>query len=89
MVHLAVALCDDRDGFRAFLSERGISSEIHYPTLDPDQLAWRAMQPREAPSGIAVSRKSVAAILSLPCFPGMTQTEVDRVAAAIADWEAR
>lgn len=89
VVHLAIALCEDRDGLRAFLSERGIASEIHYPILDADQPAWRAMQPREAPSGLPLSRKSVAAILSLPCFPGMTQTEVDRVVRAIADWEAR
>ncbi len=89
VVHLAVALCEDRDGFRAFLSERGIASEVHYPILDADQPGWRAMQPREAPAGIPVSRKSVGAILSLPCFPGMTQTEVDRVVLAIADWEAR
>jgi aminotransferase EvaB len=89
VVHLAVALCEDRDGFRSFLSGRGIASEIHYPILDLDQPGWRAMQPREAPAGIPVSRKSVGAILSLPCFPGMTQTEVDRVALAIADWEVR
>jgi len=89
VVHLAVALCDDRAGLRAFLTERGIASEVHYPILDPDQPGWRAMQPREAPAGIPVSRKSVGAILSLPCFPGMTLIEVDRVVQAIADWEAR
>jgi len=89
VIHLAVALCDDRDGFRAFLSERGIASEVHYPILDTDQPGWRAMPPRQAPVGIPVSRKSVGAILSLPCFPGMTQTEADRVVLAIAHWEAR
>jgi len=89
VVHLAVALCEERDGFRAFLTQRGIASEIHYPILDTDQPGWRTMQPREAPAGIPVSRKSVTAILSLPCFPGMSESEIDRVARAIADWEAR
>jgi len=89
VVHLAVALCDDRAGLRAFLTQRGIASEIHYPILDTDQPGWRGMPHREAPAGIPVSRKSVSAILSLPCFPGMTQIEVERVVLAIADWEAR
>ncbi|MCX7302989.1 MAG: DegT/DnrJ/EryC1/StrS family aminotransferase [Hyphomicrobiales bacterium] len=89
VVHLAVALSDDRDGFRASLSQRGVASEIHYPILDTDQPGWVALPRREGPAGIPVSRKNASAIVSLPCFPGMTEAEIDRVVAAISDWEAR
>ncbi|HVJ27951.1 MAG TPA: DegT/DnrJ/EryC1/StrS family aminotransferase [Vicinamibacterales bacterium] len=88
VVHLAVALCDDRQPFRAFLAERGIASDIHYPVLDIDQEGWAALPSREGPAGLLISRDSSSRIVSLPCFPCMTDAEVGRVTAAIAAWEA-
>lgn len=88
IVHLAVALCSDRQGFRKFLTERNIASDIHYPILDTDQAGWSGLPMRESSSGLKASRDSVARILSLPCFPGMTEGEVDRVCSAIVDWKA-
>lgn len=89
VVHLAVAQCDDREAFRAFLSERGIASEIHYPILDSDQHGWRNLPQRIGASGLATSRASVERIVTLPCFPGMSEAEIDRICSALSDWETR
>lgn len=89
VVHLAVAQCDDREAFRAFLTERGIASEIHYPILDNDQHGWRDLPRRVSTDGLAASRASVERIVTLPCFPGMTDAEIGRICAALADWEAQ
>ena len=89
VVHLAVAQSDDREAFRAFLTENGIASEVHYPILDSDQHGWRDLPQRVGPDGLAASRASVERIVTLPCFPGMSEVEIDRVCGALADWEAR
>ena len=69
VVHLAVAQCDDRKAFQAFLRERGVASEVHYPILDCDQHGWKALPQRVVPGGLPASRASVgkdrhAALLS-------------------------
>jgi len=89
VVHLAVALCDEREAFRSFLNERGIASEVHYPILDTDQHGWRNLPQRIGAGGLAASRSSVERIVTLPCFPGMSEAEIDRICAALADWDAR
>jgi aminotransferase EvaB len=89
VVHLAVALCDEREPFRAFLGQRGIASEIHYPILDNDQHGWRDLPQRIGSGDLAISRASVERIVTLPCFPGMSETEIERICAALASWEAR
>lgn len=87
VAHLAVVLCDDRASLQSHLTRLGIQHEIHYPVLDCDQEAWRD-QPYRIPSGdLPVSRASVSRNLTLPCFPGMTDEEVDRVCDAIASWK--
>lgn len=88
IIHLAVALADDRDGFRRHLSSRQIATDVHYPVLDVDQKGWSDLPARTSPSGLSVARKSTGRIVSLPCFPGMTEEEISRVAEAIADWES-
>ena len=88
IIHLAVALADDRDGFRQHLSSRAIASDVHYPVLDVDQKGWSDLPARTSPTGLPVARSSTSRIVSLPCFPGMTEGEIARVADAIADWES-
>lgn len=84
--HLAVALTDDRDGARRFFETRKIATDIHYPILDCDQSGWSGLPVRIAPSGLPVSRRSVARIMSVPCFPEMRDDEINRVCDAIGDW---
>jgi dTDP-4-amino-4,6-dideoxygalactose transaminase len=87
VAHLAVAVCDDRDAFRAFMTERGIDTDIHYPVLDCDQAGWAGL-PMMGQQTLAVSRASVGRVCSVPCYPDMTADEVARVRSAITDWES-
>lgn len=87
VAHLAVALCDDRDGFRAFMKTRGIDTDVHYPVLDCDQAGW-AQLPMQGTDRLPVSRASVGRLCSVPCYPDMTPDEIDRVCAGLKEWEA-
>jgi aminotransferase EvaB len=86
VAHLAVMLCDDRENLRQHLLYYGIQSDIHYPVLDCDQPGWQRLPQREAPGSLAVSRASVGRLLTLPCFPTMTDDEVDRVCDTLSGW---
>ncbi|MGH6830911.1 MAG: DegT/DnrJ/EryC1/StrS family aminotransferase, partial [Methylocella sp.] len=86
VAHLAVARTATRDALRAQLTERGIATDVHYPILDCDQPGWRHLPMRFAPGGLSISRQTVQEIVTIPCFPGMTESEIDRVASALADW---
>jgi aminotransferase EvaB len=89
VVHLAAALCDERDALRVFLAERGIATDIHYPVLDPDQAAWKAGPYRIGPSGLDVSRRNTNRLVTLPCFPFLTNEEAARICDALQSWERR
>ncbi|MDX8538994.1 DegT/DnrJ/EryC1/StrS family aminotransferase [Mesorhizobium sp. M4B.F.Ca.ET.215.01.1.1] len=87
VAHLAVALCDDRDAFRAFMKERGVDTEIHYPVLDCDQVGWADL-PMKGIENLPVSRASVGRLCSVPCYPDMTNNEIEQVCLALGEWEA-
>ncbi|HSE66985.1 MAG TPA: DegT/DnrJ/EryC1/StrS family aminotransferase, partial [Gemmatimonadales bacterium] len=86
VVHLAVVRSRARDAFRRHLSERGIESDIHYPVLDCDQPGWAGLPMRMAPGGVPVARRGVDEIVTLPCFPGMTESERAVLCGALAGW---
>jgi dTDP-3-amino-2,3,6-trideoxy-4-keto-D-glucose/dTDP-3-amino-3,4,6-trideoxy-alpha-D-glucose/dTDP-2,6-dideoxy-D-kanosamine transaminase len=84
--HLAVARVSDRDRFRRHMAEQRIATDVHYPMLDCDQLAWR--QSGRAAHDLIRSRQAVSEIVSVPCFPEMTDDEVERVSRAISSFAA-
>ena len=84
VAHLYVIQADERDSFRSYLTKSGIGCDIHYPVLDPDQPALRGLIDR-APLPVATA--SIKRILSLPCFPQMSATEINRVCDALASWQ--
>jgi dTDP-4-amino-4,6-dideoxygalactose transaminase len=79
-----VVLSENRDHLRVNLAARGIATDIHYPVLDCDQEGWRGLPGRIGPTGLEVSRKSVRKILTLPCFPALTEEEVATVCDALS-----
>ncbi len=87
VAHLAVALCDRRDELRRYLTDNGVQSDIHYPVLDCDQLGWKDLPQRISPTGLPVSRASVSRLLTLPCFPGLTDVEVQHVCGVLSAWK--
>ena len=80
VAHLFVVRCADRDALRSHLAGARIGTAVHYPV--PDHL-----QPIEQVDGIArhlpMTESACREVLSLPCYPGMTDADVDRVIAAI------
>jgi dTDP-4-amino-4,6-dideoxygalactose transaminase len=80
VAHLAVATHPRRDQFRQQLEQAGIATAIHYPVLDCHQHAF----PSEFPvPNLPRSEAAINSILTLPCFPGMTESEIQQVCAAI------
>ena len=79
--HLAVLLTECRDSDQAALGKLGIGTGIHYPVLDHHQPGWSGLI--ENP-GTKCADQLVTRILTLPCFPSMTDEEVERVTAAVA-----
>lgn len=78
--HLLVIRTEDRDGLAALLTEQGVETKIHFPTpLHRLNGPWRRAEP-EMPN----ADRWCGAILSLPCFPGLTEREVDRVCSLVA-----
>jgi dTDP-4-amino-4,6-dideoxygalactose transaminase len=78
--HLAVFRSTDRTGARAALEADGVSSAVHYPLAITQQPAYRDLEHASCPEAEAWADECI----SVPCFPEMTEAEVDRVCAALA-----
>ena len=79
--HLAVMVTEHRSDDARRLDDAGVSTGVHYPILDHRQPGWQGLVPvAELPE----TEWLVQRILTLPCFPSMTDNEVDQVATALA-----
>jgi dTDP-4-amino-4,6-dideoxygalactose transaminase len=87
--HLYVVQVDRRDEVLAELRGGGIGAGVHYPIPLPDQPVFAG---KARPSGgervsgagdHPVARAAAGRILSLPLFPGITETQQERVVAAL------
>ena len=74
---------DDAARLRRHLDDRGIGTDVHYPIPDHRQQAWL-----ERDVGLPVTEGFVGRILTLPCFPELTDAEVRTVCEALASYEA-
>jgi dTDP-4-amino-4,6-dideoxygalactose transaminase len=83
--HLYVVRTADRDGLAAHLHEHGVPSEVHYPLPDHRQPAFGE---RYAAVHLPVTEQLCAEVLSLPCYPEMSDADADLVAAAVNRWGA-
>jgi len=78
--HLCVLRSTQRDAMRAALAESGVATAIHYPLAITEQPAYRRFTVERCPESEAWARECV----SVPCFPEMTNVEIDQVGAALA-----
>jgi dTDP-3-amino-2,3,6-trideoxy-4-keto-D-glucose/dTDP-3-amino-3,4,6-trideoxy-alpha-D-glucose/dTDP-2,6-dideoxy-D-kanosamine transaminase len=83
VAHLYVIQAEDRDGLKAHLSARGVASDIHYPVPDFRQPAIAKFFPDVVNP---VAEASCRKVLTLPCFPEMTDAEVSFVISAVNAW---
>jgi dTDP-4-amino-4,6-dideoxygalactose transaminase len=84
VAHLYVIRSLQRDALRVHLQAKAIASDIHYPIPD-----YR--QPLFAQRFVNISLKNTELlaqeILTLPCYPEMTETDVQRVVNAVNNWQ--
>jgi dTDP-4-amino-4,6-dideoxygalactose transaminase len=78
--HLAVALAEDRDAVRAALAREGVQTDIHYPVADHRQEPFAALYRHLRLPNTEWAQDRV---FSLPCFPEMTEAEIDQVCDAV------
>lgn len=79
VAHLYVVRTDDRDTLKRHLEAEGIQTEIHYPMADHRQPCHAG---RYDDVSLPVTERDCASVLTLPCFPELTDEEAARVIAA-------
>jgi dTDP-4-amino-4,6-dideoxygalactose transaminase len=84
--HLFVIRSMHRESLRAHLKSLGIPSEVHYPILDCQQ---QILLNRLSQIALPVSELACNEILTLPCFPEMTDIEVSAVVFAVQSWKSK
>jgi dTDP-4-amino-4,6-dideoxygalactose transaminase len=80
--HLFVVECDRRDEVRQQLKVSGVATGVHYPIPLHLQRAFANAGGMEL-APLPVTEKAAGRILSLPMFPEMSDSDVDRVVAAL------
>ena len=83
VAHLYVVRSDARDSLRQHLAAQGIATDVHYPIPDHRQSAYAAA----APAPLPVTEQLAREVLTLPCFPELTDDEVRAVIAACNSWQ--
>jgi dTDP-4-amino-4,6-dideoxygalactose transaminase len=82
VAHLYVVRTAERGSLQEHLRARGIASDVHYPLLDYQQPAFGAGAGPRNP----VAERACREVLTLPCFPEMTDDEVAAVVEAVNAW---
>lgn len=81
VAHLAVLRTRSRERLRHHLDAVGIDSDVHYPKLDFEQRSENGLPARRG--SLINSLAARDQIVTIPCFPGMTNDEVERVTDAL------
>jgi dTDP-4-amino-4,6-dideoxygalactose transaminase len=80
--HLYVVRVEERQRVQRELAAGGVSTGIHYPVPIHLQEAYRGAA--FGPGSFPVTESAAERVLSLPMYPELTEAEVRRVAAALA-----
>jgi len=83
--HLAVFSVSRKKDFVTFLNTHSIQSDIHYPFLDTEQPAYSCYADHK--DDLPNATTLVNRIVSLPCFPFLTESELDRICSTLLMWE--
>ena len=73
-----------RDALRAYLTERGIGTQIHYPVPIHMQEAAQFLGYRKG--DLPVTEKVAGEVLSLPMFAELTDAQIDRVVTSVTEF---
>ena len=75
VAHLFVLEVDDRDRFRDDLREAGVATDVHYPIPDHLQPAYA----EQVSFSLPVTERACRRVVSLPCYPGMSDSQIAKV----------
>jgi dTDP-4-amino-4,6-dideoxygalactose transaminase len=73
-----------RDALRAYLAERGVGTQIHYPVPIHMQEAAQFLGYRKG--DLPVTEKVAGEVLSLPMFAELNDAQIDRVATSVTEF---
>jgi dTDP-4-amino-4,6-dideoxygalactose transaminase len=80
--HQYVARHPRRERVRQALAQRGIGTAIHYPAPVHLQPAYQSYG--GGPGSLPVTERAAAEVVSLPIYPELTDSEVERICQALA-----
>jgi dTDP-4-amino-4,6-dideoxygalactose transaminase len=81
VAHLYVIRITERERLREHLSVHGIATDVHYPIPDHRQCVSIL-----AECSLPQTEAACAEVLTLPCFPGVSETDVERVVKQVRAW---
>ncbi len=79
VAHHAVIVVEERDQISEALLRSGVGVDIHYPYLNSEMTGVHSAEKMELPH----ARFLAARILSLPCFPTISESEIETVIAQL------
>ena len=80
--HLFCVRVSKRDQLRGHLTSQGIGCAVYYPVPVHLQPCWRPLGYSEG--DFPVAEQACREILALPCWPGLPESDIERVVQAIA-----
>ena len=83
--HLFVIRCKKRDELKSFLESNGIGTMIHYPRALPFEPAYSRFNFKLSDFPVAAQLQNE--VLSLPCYPEMTDEMVEYICATISKFK--
>jgi aminotransferase EvaB len=83
VAHLYVLEVKQRNKFREYLQKAGIATEIHYPVADHQQPAY---SDSFRCTDLSVTERLCSEVVSLPCFPGLSTADVQRVIETVTEY---
>ncbi len=83
VAHLYVVRTPDRDDLQRHLKATGVQSEVHYPIPDHEQTSLPSVCRNVC---LTETEELSKTVLTLPCFPEMTDGEVKYVAEITNSW---
>lgn len=84
VAHLYVVVAQNRSHAISYFESKGVCTAIHYPIADFDQPYLSSSEPCV---NLPITSALTDHVLTLPCFPEMTESEVESVATAIAAYK--
>jgi aminotransferase EvaB len=84
VAHLFVVTSSERDALRNYLRENDIATDVHYPIPDYRQPIFGNRY-----SNIHLPNTEILAreVLTLPCYPEMSDEDVGRIVSAVNNWQ--